>query len=353
MKKVTIKDIAKYAGVSTGTVSKVINKQANVKEELRLRVEAIVDKFNFSPSYFARGMKIQRTNTIGLIIPKITNSFYVRVIELIESEANKRDYTIVLGNSNEDIEREISCLKTFLNMRVEGLILASTGRNEALRIKEELSFYEAANIPVALVSRKLPMIERDIVEIENEEGAYKATCHLLEKGHQRVGLISSSDRTSASQERVTGYMKAIEKFRLPYESALVHIGGLTANSGYELANRLISLSNPPTAIFVGSNFQLLGTLRAFKNRKILIPEDISLVCFDDTEWGCFASPPLTAIEPDTVNFSKTAMNLLFDRIENNDSDSARRIKIPTKLIVRESVRTFKKGYLNRRLQWKN
>ena len=341
MKKLTIKEIAKYAGVSTGTVSKVINKQGNVKEGLRLRVEAIVDKFNFSPSYFARGMKIQRTNTIGLIIPKITNSFYVQVIELIEREANKRNYTIVLGNSNEDTEREISCLKTFLNMRVEGLILASTGRNEAFRIKGELSFYETADIPVVLISRNLPMIERDIVEIKNEEGAYKATCHLLEKGHPRVGLISSSDRTSASQERVTGYMKALEKFRLPYESALVHIGGLTPDSGYELANLLISLSNPPTAIFVGSNYQLLGTLRAFKDNNVQIPEDISLVCFDDTEWSCFANPPLTAIDPDTASFSKTAIDLLFDRIENNYAGPVRQIKIPTKLIVRESVKDLK------------
>ena len=340
-KKLTIKDIAKFAGVSTGTVSKVINNQGNVKEELRLRVEAIIDKFNFSPSYFARGMKMQRTHTIGLIIPKITNSFYVQVIERIEREANQRNYTIVLGNSNEDIEREISCLKTFLNMQVEGLILASTGRNEALRIKEELTSYEAANIPVVLISRKLPMIDRDIVEIENEEGAYKATYHLLEKGHQRVGLISSSHRTSASRERVTGYMRALEKFRLPHEAALVHIGGLTPDSGYELANRLISLANPPTAIFVGSNFQLLGTLRAFKKKKIRIPDHISLVCFDDTEWGCFADPPLTAIEPDTVNFGKIAIDMLFDRIENNDSGPARQVKIPTRLIVRESVKTLR------------
>jgi len=340
-KKLTIKEIAKFAGVSTGTVSKVINKQGNVKETLRLRVEAVVDKFNFSPSYFARGMKIQRTHTIGLIIPKITNSFYVQVIELIEREANNRNYTIILGNSNEDIEREISCLKTFLNMRVDGLILASTGINEAFRIKEQLSFYEATNIPAGLISRKLPTIVSDIVELQNEEGAYQATCHLLEKGHRRVGLISSSSRTSASQERVTGYMKALEKFRLPCETALVHIGGLTSDSGYEIASRLISLPNPPTAIFVGSNYQLLGTLRAFKDNNVQIPEDISLVCFDDTEWGCFANPPLTAIDPDTASFSKTAIDLLFDRIENNYAGPVRQIKIPTKLIVRESVKDLK------------
>jgi len=342
MQKVTIKDIAKYAGVSTGTVSKVINKQGNVKERLRLRVEAVIEKFHFSPSYFARGMKTQRTNTIGLIIPKITNSFYVQVIERIEMEATQKNYTILLGNSNEDIEREISCLKTFLDMRVDGLVLASTGINEGFRIKEELSFYKAVNIPVVLISRRLPMLENDIVEIENEEGAFKATCHLLENGHKRIALISSSSKTSASQERVAGYMKALEKFRIPYEAALVHIGGVTSNSGHEIVKQLVSLPKPPSAIFVGSNFQLLGTLGALKESKVRIPADISLVCFDDTEWGRFADPPLTVIEPDTGSFSKTAIKLLFDRIDNKNLGLQREIRIPTRLVVRESVKKLNK-----------
>ena len=341
VKNITIKDIARYAGVSIGTVSKVINNQGNVKEGLRLRVEAVIDKFSFRPSYLARGMKVQKTNTIGLIIPKITNSFYVQVIELIEKEANARNYTLVLANSNEDIEREIVCLKTFSNMRVDGLLLASTGRNEESRIKTEISSYKALNIPVVMISRKLPSIETDIVEIENKEGAYQASRHLLQKGHRRIGLISSSSKTSAAQERIEGYMKALEEFRVPYESALVHLGGLTWDSGYSIINHLLSLPSPPTAIFVGSNFQLLGTLRALKERKIRIPEDISLVCFDDTEWGCFAEPPLTVIEPDTQRFSSTAVTQLFDRIEKKYTGAMRRTVIPTRLVIRESVKEVK------------
>ncbi|MBW1995496.1 MAG: LacI family DNA-binding transcriptional regulator [Deltaproteobacteria bacterium] len=334
----TIKDIAKYAGVSVGTVSKVLNNQGNVKENLRIRVEAVIDKFHYRPSSLARGMKISRTHTIGLIIPKITNSFYVQVIEQIEKRVNAMNHALVLGNSNEDIEMEINFLRTFSNMRIDGLVLASTGRNQEIRIQQEIECYKDLNIPVVLISRRLPGIDVDTVELENKKGAYLATRHLIENGHKRIGMISSSSHTSASSERIEGYMKALEEFQIPYESTLVHVGGLTIDSGYHITRRLLSLPHPPSAIFVGSNFQLLGTLRALKERNVRIPKDISLICFDDTEWSSFADPPLTVILPDTENFSQTAVDFLFDRIDGNFIGEARHRILPTKLVVRNSVK---------------
>jgi len=335
---VTIKDIAKYSGVSVGTVSKVLNEQGNVKENLRVRVQAVIDKFNYRPNSLARGMKINKTNTIGLIIPKITNSFYVQIIELIEKEVNERSYTLVLGNTNEDVDREINCLRTFSNMRVDGLILASTGRNQELRIQEEIFSYQSLGIPVVLISRRLPNTHIDTVELENEQGAYTATRYLIENGHRRIGIISSSAQTSAGEERINGYMRALEEYQIPYESALVHMGGLSLDSGNVITNQLMDLPNPPSAIFVGSNFQLFGTLQALKEKAIRIPEDISLICFDDTMWSMFADPPLTVIEPDTVNFSKAAVDLLFDRIEEGFAGEGRNRIFPTNLVVRESVK---------------
>ena len=132
-------------------------------------------------------------------------------------------------------------------------------------------------------------------------------------------------------------MKALEEFQLPFESALVHMGGITSDSGYVITNELLVLSEKPTAIFIGSNFQLLGTLRALRENKIHIPQDISLICFDDTEWGCFADPPLTVVEPDTINFSKTAVELLFERINGLYSGEKRQRIIPTRLVERNSV----------------
>ncbi len=151
-------------------------------------------------------------------------------------------------------------------------------------------------------------------------------------------MISSSINTSAGPERVEGYMKALEESRIPFDRELVHMGGLTLDSGYIITNTLLGLPNPPSAIFVGTNFQLLGTLRSLKEKHITVPEDISLICFDDTEWSSFADPPLTVIEPYSEDLCKMAAQLLFDRIDGTYSGEGRFRVIPTKLVVRESVK---------------
>lgn len=334
---VTIKDIANYAGVSVGTTSKVLNNRGNVREDLRFRVQAVIEKLNYRPSALARGMKIKRTHTIGLIIPKIINTFYVKVIELIEKEVHNRNYTLILGNSDEDLEREVNCLRTFSDMRVDGLILASAGRTQEGRIQEEIASYRALNIPVVFIVRRLPNIDLDTIELENREGAYQATRYLIENGHRRIGMISSSINTSAGAERIEGYMKALEEFQIPYDRELVHMGGITLDSGYIITDKLLRLPNVPSAIFVGTNFQLLGTLRSLKERDIKIPEDISLICFDDTEWSSFADPPLTVIEPYSEDLCKLAAELLFNRIDGTYSGEGRHRVIPTRLVVRKSV----------------
>lgn len=335
---VTIKDIADYAGVSVGTASKVLNNRGNVREDLRFRVQAIIEKLNYRPSALARGMKINKTHTIGLIIPKIMNTFYVKVIELIEKEVHNRNYTLILGNTDEDLEREVNCLRTFSDMRVDGLILASAGRTQEGRIHKEISSYRTLDIPIVLIVRKLPNTDLDTIELENREGAYQATRYLIENGHRRIGIISSSINTSAGTERIEGYTKALEEFQIPYDRGLVHMGGLTLDSGYFITNTLLDLSNPPSAIFVGTNFQLLGTLRSLKEKTITVPEDISLICFDDTEWSSFADPPLTVIEPYSEDLSKLAAELLFDRIDGTYSGEKRHRLIPTRLVVRKSVK---------------
>lgn len=150
-------------------------------------------------------------------------------------------------------------------------------------------------------------------------------------------MISSSINTSAGAERIEGYMKALEEFQIPYDRELVHMGGITLDSGYIITDKLLRLPNAPSAIFVGTNFQLLGTLRSLKERDIKIPEDISLICFDDTEWSSFADPPLTVIEPYSEDLCKLAAELLFNRIDGTYSGEGRHRVIPTRLVVRKSV----------------
>jgi LacI family transcriptional regulator len=334
---ITIKDIARYAGVSLGTVSKVINNTGNVSDELRLRVEAIIDKLNYRPSALARNIRRNRTDIISLIIPQILNSFYVQVIDLIEKRINASGYTLLLCNSDENLDTELKYLRTFSTMRIAGLLLASAGRNREDQLRVELSSYEALDIPVVLIVRVMETLHFDTVVLNNLNGAYKATRYLIEQGHRRIGIISSSIHTSASRERIDGYLKALEEHELPHDSSLIHVGGWTLDSGYQIVNRLLSQVNPPTAIFVASNVQMLGAIEALKERGIRIPQDIALICFDDTLWSSFSDPPITVVRPDTENLCNEAVDLLFARINGEYAGRPRRRVVATELVIRKSV----------------
>ena len=334
---ITIKDVAKFAGVSVGTVSKVINKQGNVKDDIAVRVEAVIEKLNYRPSALARSIKKNKTNLIGLIVPRVMNSFYVQLIELIEKTMNGQNYTLLLGNTGEDIQTEVKYLRSFADMRVDGLLLTSVGRSDWGKIRQELLAFEALGIPVVLVVRDLENARCDTVSIDNELGSFVATQHLIENGHRRIGIISSSAQTSASQERINGYMNALSRHEIPIDLDLIKIGGTDLESGRQRTHEILDSENPPSALFVASNFQLLGAFRALKEKNLSIPEELSLVCFDDTEWGMFVDPPLTVIKPNIEKLCETSTRFLLDRIQKKYQGAPRHYRVKTTLVIRGSV----------------
>ena len=334
---VTIKDIADYAGVSVGTVSKVLNNQGNVSDKLRLRIESVIEKFNYRPSAMARNIKKNKTDIVSLIIPQILNSFYVQIIDLIEKQVNEKGYTLMLCNSAESFDTELKYLKTFSTMRIAGLILATSGLKHEERVQSELVTFTGLNIPIALIVRSLERHAFDTVVIDNVKGAYQATRCLIRNNHRRIGIISSSVHTSSSQERIRGYMKALEEFQIPHDTSLIHIGGWTLDSGYRLTNQLLSLADPPTAIFVASNVQMIGAIKALKEKKINMPEDMSLICFDDTDWSSFVDPPITVVRPLTRELCQMTTDFLFSRIEGTYLGIPRKQVVPTEIVIRESV----------------
>jgi LacI family transcriptional regulator len=334
---VTLKDIARLAGVSVGTASKVINREGYVSDDLRLRVEAVVEKLHYRPSALARSIKRKKTSMIGLLIPKIKNAFYIQVIDYIEKLVNQKGYTLFLGNTDEDLDTEIRYLRTLANMRVDGLLLATSGRkNEDILIRE-LRGFSPLGIPVTLIVRRLDQVLFDTIVLDNFKGAYEATRYAVSMGHRRIAIISSPVHTSASSERIGGYLKALEEAGLPYDGKLIHAGEATPQSGYEITGRLLDLPKPPTLIFVASNFPLLGVLRALRERNLHIPDRISLICFDDPEWSAYLDPPLTVVQTTVEDLCGKAVNFLFDRIEGSYKDGPRISTISTSLLVRSSV----------------
>ncbi len=341
---ITLKDIAKLAGVSIGTASKVINRQGNVSEDRRLRVEAVIEKLGYRPSALARSIKRNRTMVIGLIIPKIKNVFYIQIIDAIEKLVQARGYTLFLGNSDESLDTEIGYLRTFATMRVDGLILASSGRKDLSRIQSELGSFRSLGIPVVLIVRSLVETGLDTIVIDNEGGAYRATSYALEQGHRRIGIISSPEHTSASRERIEGYLKALEEHHVPYQSSYIRTGEISPDSGFRITKELLDSARPPTALFVASNFPLLGSLKALHDSGKRVPEDISLICFDDPEWGPFLNPPLTAVRPRSEDLCEFAVQFLFDRINGTCEGPGRRGMVGAELIIRDSVAPPQNNY---------
>ncbi len=336
-KSITLKDIARLAGVSLGTASNVINGRGNVSADLRGRVEEVINRMGYRPSAIARSIKQKRTMVIGLIIPKIKNVFYIQIIDAIEKLIQKRGYTLVLANSDEDLETEVAYLQTFAKMRVDGLIIASAGRKDFSRITPELTSFKSLEIPIVLIVRTLNDGIFDNVAIDNENGACRATEYALSQGHRRIAIISSPEHTSASGERISGYLRALGRFRIRENPNLIKISDLRPECGYQATKELCGLPSPPTAIFVASNFPLLGSLKALHELGRKIPDDMSLICFDDPDWGPYLNPPLTAVRPDSEKLCETAVSFLFDRITRNYAGPPRHSVVGTELIIRDSV----------------
>ncbi|MFH2113263.1 MAG: LacI family DNA-binding transcriptional regulator [Spirochaetota bacterium] len=333
----TIVDIARFAKVSVGTVSKVLNNKGYVSSELRTRVQDAIDRLNYRPSVSARNMRRNRTDMVGLIVPQVQNSFYVQIINSIESVAGERNMTLVLTNTGEQFEAEIRALRAFSSLRVAGLLLATTGRLHERALLKELDTFHDLQIPVTLIVRSLSSEIHDTVVLDNVGGARIATNHLLEHGHSRIGIISSAPNTSSSLERIEGYKTALKAAGVGVDPSLIKVGESSRDSGRSAVHELLALSPRPTALFVASNVQLIGAIRALKEMRLGIPDEISVICFDDTEWISLVQPPLTSVVPSADELARRATDLLFRRMDGQMDIPATREIVPTRLVVRESV----------------
>lgn len=356
MVRVSIKDVAEKAGVSTATVSHVINQTRFVRDETRSKVEQAIKELNYQPSTLARGLATNATQTIGLIISDITNPFFTAVARGVEDELNRHHYHTIFCNTDEDPEREDEYLRLLFAHHIDGLVIAPTGLES-----ERLSLMAAAGIPIVMLDRGTPGIEAPLIEVENEAGGYYATKYLLELGHRRIGVLRGLETISTQMVRVEGYKRALREAGLPVDEALI----VRADPHYH-ANQIFSLAEPsapdfltnlqmtpnafnalqqlldlpdrPTAIFVTNNQMTLGALHALKERNLRCPADISIICFDDPDWAPLFSPPLTVIRQPTYHLGQAAATLLMDMI--NGVKIKLPAPLPVELVMRESCRRF-------------
>lgn len=331
-----IKELAALAGLSTSTVSRILNGKGRayrISTTTCDRVLTLAARYQYSPNRIARGLKLEKTETIGLIIPDIANPFFASIAKTIELESRKKGYSIILCDSQDDIVTEKELLTLLAGRKVDGIILAPAGS-----ACSHLCEFDRDRIPVILVDRYFPDLDIPFVTTGNYQGAYQATQHLIENGHTRIACIQGTPGISSSVERVKGFTDALLAHGISPDSCFITGNDFGELNGYTETMSLLKRKNRPTAIFALGNLISLGMLRAISDAGMQIPGDISTVTFDDQPYAVFLKTPMTAVEQPRQEIARRAVEALFDALESGKPvDPEIRITLMPELIVRDSV----------------
>jgi len=334
-KKVSIEQIAEAASVSIATVSRVLNRSDNVREETAHRVLEAAKRLNYRPDRVARRMRVKSADSllVGLIITDVGNPFFSELSRGVEDVAYKHRHALLICNTDENPEKEKFYLDSMLSEKVSGLIIAPSKGN-ASYLKELVD----NDYPVVCADRSPNDIDIDTVTIDNEKGAYLAVKRLTDLGHQRIGIINGIEGISTTEKRFQGYQKAIKSAGIPLYDELVIYEDYKEAGGRNAMQHFLSLDNPPTAIFSTNNLMTLGCLEEIYSQNVRIPEDIAIIGFDDMPWAGALNPPLTAVKQPGYELGLNAIELLFKRIENPSRNTMNLVLNP-ELIVRKSCGT--------------
>lgn len=327
----TIHDVAEEAGVSVATVSHVINDTRYVSPELTKNVEDAMEKLGYRRNSVARSLKTQKTHTIGLIVSDISNPFFSELLRGVENVSTAESYSLIISNTDETIEKEELYLDVLQQKQVDGFIIAPTGKTDG-----KLKGLFNRDIPFVFVDRKIDNIAAPSVLSKNIAGSKKATSHLIEKDHTKIGVVSGLESVTTTRERIKGYKESLSQHGISFNTCLVEKGNSQVQGGYEAAINLLEKDNSPTAIFSTNNLMTIGAMRAIKSKGIECPEEVALVGFDDFEWADIFEPTLTTVAQNPRKIGAKAANILFSLI-NGKQDFDSEVRIATDLIIRDST----------------
>lgn len=333
-----IKVIANATGVSSATVSRVINNSGYVKDETRQKVLKVIQEYNYIPSAVARSLSTQDTSTIGVIIPDIENPFFSSVIRGISDVAEKNDYNILFFGTNETASTEHAFLKTVQSQRLKGVIITPVSEFD-METRDYLLRLDSTGIPVVLVDRDIKDTNFDGVFMDNIQSSYEGVETLIKAGHRRIAIIAGPNTSKPGKERLIGYKKVMKAYNLDVPSDYIAIGDFKAAKAYDRTADLLSLPNPPTAIFTSSNLTTLGCLKYLTENNIQIGKELSVFGFDDIDILKMVDYKLSVIDRDVKMQGQEAMNILLQRLDNpKQSNGPKRIILPHNIILRGSER---------------
>jgi LacI family transcriptional regulator len=334
----TLKRIAAELGTSPTTVSRVLNgraRQYRISRETEAAVRATARRLNFAPNALARGLRLNKTSTLGVVIPDISNPFFAAIARRITLGVREEGYSIVICDSQENVEIEIQSLKLLRSRNVEGIILAPVGQSA-----DHLAEFEQSGMPLVLVDRYFPGLRIPYVASDNFVGAADATRLFLDNGHRRIACLQGLRGTSPQEDRLRGYKEALSSRGLPIDEALIAGDSFGEQSGYITMKLLLRGGCPFTAVLAFSNLISLGALRAISEEGLRVPEDVSIISFDDQPYSAYLATPMTTVAQRSSEMGEIAVKLLFDRLRSPERAVQGGVLLPTNIVVRNSVKNL-------------
>jgi len=328
----TIRKVAKLAGVAPITVSRVLNNSGYASDETRQKVKDAASLLGYMPNSLSQSLRWKQTGMLALVITDVTNPFWTTVARGVEDAASVAGYNVILCNTDESIDKQGGYLRALLQKRVDGILLVPA-REEM----DDIQQVKKLHVPLVVLDRRLPKPLTDSVRCDSEQGAYLLTRLLLENGHRRIALLTGSPHVATVTDRLDGYRRAMREADIDENGEMVFYGAFNLESGQAMAHQALAAAPRPTAIFAANNFIALGLLKTLRAENIGVPEDVSVVAFDDLPASLLIDPFLTVASQPAYEMGREATTMLIKRLTGDESDAPWEVILPVEIIERKSV----------------
>jgi len=333
--RVSIKDIAKAAGVSHSTVSRALSDSSLVSDETKARVQRLAREMGYSPNALARSLVTRQTHTVGVVVTTIADPFIAEVVQGIEATAHDHGFTSILCNSGAEPEREIAAVEMLRSKRVDGVIVTSS-RVGALYLEH----LERIGVPIVLINNHNEQRGRYTftVTVDNRHGGYLATQHLIELEHRRIAYVTAPADHSSDLDRMTGYRQALGQAGIEPDARLIIPGNGRADGGERALEALLALDDRPSGVFCYNDMTAIGLIHAARRAGLSVPVDLAVVGFDDIPFATYFYPPLTTVAQPKVEMGQRAMNMALSLMTaDQEGEPLSNIVVQGKLVVRAST----------------
>lgn len=336
-----IKDIAKILNVSPSTVSKALNNRPGVNPALREKIIETAQKLNYKKDMIASSLRTARSYIIGIMIPDVSNSFFGRLVLSIEKILYQRNYRYILSNTDEETKKELEYISTFMRYNTDGIITATSAVSSKQKIARYYRNFLAQKKPVVFVDRLIKGLDASYVIVDNIGAAYEAVLYLKNRGHRKIGAVVGPINIYTSKKRFEGFIKAIKDLQLETKEQWILRGEYSIDISRRVTKEMFNkIKELPTALISFNNIMTIGILEAFEDLGVNIPNDISLISFDDTPWHRFSKVPITSIEQPVEEMGIIAATILVELLDSSRKKN-RKVVLKAKLIERGSVRYLK------------